>query len=129
VRLETGLKSAVMVVCRGQVAAVFVDGKQWQFKDWPKFGGESYKDVTTILSKGARVSGEVAKVSDCSRTVKGYHVKYDDEKTDRAVADMNVEVLMIPRYKRHLDQAAVKRFWDTLIEYMKMRRMPIGRES
>ena len=59
------------------VVSVFVQGDDWEFKDWPK--GEN---VTTILQK-----------------VKGFHLKYQDLPTNPNVKKWNVKILEISRNK------------------------------
>jgi len=74
-----------------RVVAVFVLGPEWQFKDWPW-----HKPVDIFLN------------------VKGFHLKFDDQKVDANVKSWDVKVLNINKNKRYLDKTASLEFWQTL---------------
>jgi hypothetical protein len=76
-----------------RVVAVFVQGFDWEFSDWPK-----NESVTSILLK-----------------VKGFHLKYSDVPVPENVKKWNIKVLEIHRSKRHFDITVQNEFW-TLIE-------------
>ena len=64
-----------------RVVAVFVQGDDWEFKDWPRS-----ENPTTILQK-----------------VKGYYMKYNNNPTNKNIKKWNVDILEISRNKRHFD--------------------------
>lgn len=76
-----------------RVVAVFAQGKQWQFKDWP-FG---YGNPADIFTK-----------------VKGFHLKMSGIPLDPNVAKWSVTVIELDPHKRHLDRARLLAFWDEL---------------
>uniref|UniRef100_A0A803Q1A8 PHP n=1 Tax=Cannabis sativa TaxID=3483 RepID=A0A803Q1A8_CANSA len=68
-----------------RVVAVFVLGKDWQFKDWP------YKDHVEIFNK-----------------IKGFFMRFEDDSLESAktVKQWNVKIISISKNKRHQDRAA-----------------------
>ena len=79
-----------------RVVAVFVQGDDWEFKDWPKS-----ENVSTILQK-----------------VKGYYLKYKDNPLNNNIKKWNVEILEISRNKRHLDISLQNKFWNSLSDFL-----------
>ncbi|XP_058790580.1 parafibromin [Phymastichus coffea] len=79
-----------------RVVAVFVMGPQWQFKGWP-----FDENPVEIFSK-----------------VCAFHVKYDEMCLDANVARWAVTVIELSKTKRHLDRAAIMRFWEVLDKYL-----------
>ncbi|EDO27298.1 predicted protein, partial [Nematostella vectensis] len=45
---------------------------------------------------------------------RGFHLKYDDTKTDPNVQKWDVTILTINRNTRHLDKASINSFWTNL---------------
>ncbi|CAI5515818.1 unnamed protein product [Closterium sp. Naga37s-1] len=84
-----------------RVAAVFVLGKEWQFKGWP------FKDHVDILSK-----------------VMGVFVRFEDDSVESAatVNQWNCSILAISKYKRHQDRTAALTFWDRLDKFLAARK-------
>jgi len=82
-----------------RVAAVFVQGPTWQFKGWPH-----------LLPDGSPV--------DILTKIKGFHVRYDDMKTDANVMKWDVMVLTFNRNRRHMDRATVLKFWEALEKFL-----------
>ncbi|KAG6482125.1 hypothetical protein ZIOFF_058756 [Zingiber officinale] len=68
-----------------RVVAVFVLGKEWQFKDWP------FKDHVEIFNK-----------------IIGFYVRFEDDSVESAktVKQWNVKIISISKHKRHQDRAA-----------------------
>lgn len=83
-----------------RVVAVFVQGDDWEFKDWPKL-----ETPTSILLK-----------------VKGFHLKYKDLPINENVKKWNVNVLEISRSKRHFDVSVQNEFWTILEEFLSQPR-------
>ena len=79
-----------------RVVAVFVQGDDWEFNDWPKS-----ENVTTILQK-----------------VKGYYMKYNNNPTNKNIKKWNVQTLEISRNKRHFDVSIQNKFWSSLSEFL-----------
>ena len=79
-----------------RVVAVFVQGDDWEFKDWPKS-----ESVSTILQK-----------------VKGYYLKYKDNPLNNNIKKWNVEILEISRNKRHFDLSLQNKFWNLLSDFL-----------
>lgn len=78
------------------MVAVFVQGNDWEFTDWPK-----EENVTSILLK-----------------VKGFHIKYSDTKPNDNIKNWNVKVLEIYRNKRHFDGSVQNEFWTQLDQFL-----------
>jgi hypothetical protein len=75
------------------VIAVFAQGQEWQFKQYPKdWGG-----VAGIFSH-----------------TKGFYMHYEDEKVPKTVATWNVKALSVNKLKRHHDGTAARKFWDDI---------------
>ncbi|KAF3325183.1 parafibromin [Carex littledalei] len=83
-----------------RVVAVFVLGKEWQFKDWP------YKDHVEIFNK-----------------LLGFFMRFEDDSVESAkvVKQWNVKIISISKNKRHQDRAAALEVWDRLEEFMRSR--------
>ncbi|KAL3505944.1 hypothetical protein ACH5RR_031326 [Cinchona calisaya] len=83
-----------------RVVAVFVLGKEWQFKDWP------FKDHIEIFNK-----------------VLGFYLRFEDDSVESAkyVKQWNVKIISISKNKRHQDRAAALEVWDRLEEFMRSR--------
>jgi hypothetical protein len=79
-----------------RVVAVFVQGFDWEFSDWPK-----NESVTSILLK-----------------VKGFHLKYSDQPASDNVKKWNVKILEIHRIKRHFDVSVQNEFWTLMEEFL-----------
>lgn len=75
-----------------RVVAVFVMGQAWQFKGWPNEG----KPVE-ILSR-----------------IAGFHLKMVEESLEKNISNWAVTVIQLSRTKRHLDRAALLKFWEGL---------------
>lgn len=84
-----------------RVVAVFVLGKEWQFKDWP------FKDHAEIFNK-----------------ILGFYIRFEDDSVESAksVRQWNVKIISISKHKRHQDKPAAMEIWDKLDEYMRARR-------
>nr|GMD83702.1 protein CDC73 homolog [Ipomoea batatas] len=83
-----------------RVVAVFVLGKEWQFKDWP------FKDHVEIFNK-----------------VIGFYLRFEDDSVESAktVKQWNVKIISVSKNKRHQDRAAALEVWDKLEEFMRSR--------
>ena len=79
-----------------RVVAVFVQGDDWEFKDWPKS-----ENVSTILQK-----------------VKGYYLTYEDIPKNNNIKKWNVQPLEIYRNKRYCDGSLQNKFWNSLSEFL-----------
>ncbi|KAL0376642.1 UNVERIFIED_CONTAM: protein CDC73 [Sesamum calycinum] len=85
-----------------RVVAVFVLGKEWQFKDWP------FKDHVEIFNKSPiwRPLREVT-VWPTSDVFLGLHAFEDDSvESAKTVKQWNVKIISISKNKRHQDRAA-----------------------
>ncbi|KVH92461.1 protein CDC73 homolog isoform X1 [Cynara cardunculus var. scolymus] len=84
----------------GRVVAVFVLGKEWQFKDWP------FKDHVEIFNK-----------------ILGFYMRFEDDSVESAkiVKQWNVKIISISKNKRHQDRAAALDVWDRLEEFVRSR--------
>lgn len=79
-----------------RVVAVFVQGNDWEFTDWPK-----NETVTSILLK-----------------VKGIHIKYSDTLLNENIKNWNIKVLEINRHKRHFDGSVQNEFWNQMEQFL-----------
>ncbi|XP_062212026.1 protein CDC73 homolog [Phragmites australis] len=84
----------------GRVVAVFVLGKEWQFKDWP------FKDHVEIFNR-----------------VIGFYVRFEDDSVEAAkvAKQWNVKIISISKNKRHQDRTAALEVWERLEEFMRAR--------
>ncbi|KAH8938578.1 hypothetical protein BDL97_16G091600 [Sphagnum fallax] len=85
-----------------RVVAVFVLGKDWQFKDWP------FKDHVEIFIK-----------------LMGVFLRFEDDSVESAKAAMqwNVKIISLSKHKRHKDKTAVLEFWDGLDASIRSRKL------
>ncbi|TKY71140.1 CDC73-like protein [Spatholobus suberectus] len=83
-----------------RVVAVFVLGKEWQFKEWP------FKDHVEIFNK-----------------IIGFYMRFEDDSLESAknVKQWNVKIISISKNKRHQDRAAALEVWDRLEEFVRSR--------
>ncbi|QCD91816.1 protein CDC73 homolog [Vigna unguiculata] len=83
-----------------RVVAVFVLGKEWQFKDWP------FKDHVEIFNK-----------------IIGFYMRFEDDSLESAknVKQWNVKIISISKNKRHQDRAAALDVWERLEEFARAR--------
>lgn len=83
-----------------RVVAVFVLGKEWQFKEWP------FKDHVEIFNK-----------------IIGFYIRFEDDSVESAkiVKQWNVKIISISKNKRHQDRAAALEVWDRLEEFVQSR--------
>ncbi|KAL3507894.1 hypothetical protein ACH5RR_033276 [Cinchona calisaya] len=83
-----------------RVVAIFVLGKEWQFKDWP------FKDHVEIFNK-----------------ILGFYLRFEDDSVESAkyVKQLNVKIISISKNKRHQDRAAALEVWERLEEFMRSR--------
>ncbi|KAE9612831.1 hypothetical protein Lal_00027667 [Lupinus albus] len=83
-----------------RVVAVFVLGKEWQFKEWP------FKDHVEIFNK-----------------ITGFFMRFEDDSLESAknVKQWNVKIISISKNKRHQDRAAALEVWDRLEEFVRSR--------
>ncbi|PSR92738.1 hypothetical protein CEY00_Acc27337 [Actinidia chinensis var. chinensis] len=83
-----------------RVVAVFVLGKEWQFKEWP------FQDHVEIFNK-----------------ILGFYMRFEDDSVESAknVKQWNVKIISISKNKRHQDRAAALEVWDRLEEFMRSR--------
>jgi len=81
------------------VVAIFVQGPEWQFKQWP------FDSPATIFSR-----------------FKGFYVHFDDEKVAENVLKWNVKRLPIHKTKRHLDVSAAEKFWSEVLGVVSARQ-------
>lgn len=79
-----------------RVVALFAQGQEWQFKDWP-----SKESIVDIFLK-----------------VRGYYLTFADVAVPPNVQKWNVKVLQVSRTLRHADQSVKKEFWDDLKEFL-----------
>eukprot|EP00271_Cylindrocystis_brebissonii_P014152 TRINITY_DN35406_c0_g1_i1.p1 TRINITY_DN35406_c0_g1~~TRINITY_DN35406_c0_g1_i1.p1 ORF type:complete len:528 (+),score=117.08 TRINITY_DN35406_c0_g1_i1:615-2198(+) len=86
-----------------RVVAVFVLGKEWQFKDWP------FKDYVEVLGK-----------------LQGAFVRFEDSVSasdaTSAVRHWNVVFVTLSKHKRHQDRTAARAFWDKLDTFLSAKK-------
>jgi parafibromin len=83
-----------------RVIAVFVQGVEWEFKDWPKS-----ETIISILLK-----------------IKGFYLKYHDSPLNENCRKWNVKILEIHRNKRHFDGSVNNEFWSAMEEFLNLPR-------
>lgn len=82
-----------------RVVAVFVQGPAWQFKGWP-----------WLLQDGSPV--------DIFSRIQAFHIKFVEQRMEPNVGKWNVHVITLSETKRHMDRAALLKFWEVLDRYM-----------
>lgn len=83
-----------------RIVAVFVQGSDWEFSDWPK-----NENITSILLK-----------------IRGFHLKYTDLPTNENIKKWNVKLLEVNRFKRHFDVSIQNEFWNILESFLNQPR-------
>eukprot|EP00127_Corallochytrium_limacisporum_P001327 Clim_evm17s51 gene=Clim_evmTU17s51 len=81
------------------VVAVFIAGPEWQFREWP-----------------------MASIAQIFQMMLGVYVHYNDEKVPEHIKQWNVQTVSVSQSRRHLDQPAVRRFWELMMNFMVMKR-------
>jgi hypothetical protein len=79
-----------------RVVAIFVNGHNYEFKDWPK--GET---IVSILLK-----------------VKGFFLKYSDFSFPSNIMKWNVKKIDINRTRRHLDVSVQNDIWKIIEDFL-----------
>ena len=87
-----------------RVVAVFVSGKEWQFKDWPFKGAEEGDLVETF------------------NRVRGFYAKYDVDTPAEVIKKWNVRNLIFQKNVRHGDRAQFEAFWDEVDKHLELKR-------
>lgn len=80
-----------------RVVACFVQGQQWQFRDWKLGDGNP---------------------SEIFNRIKGFHLKISGMPSDPNISKWSVTVVELDHNKRHLDKARLLALWDELDKYM-----------
>lgn len=85
-----------------RVVAIFVLGKDWQFKGWP------FSDRVEIFNK-----------------FMGVFLRFEDDSVESAkqVMQWNVKIINLSKHKRHQDKTAVLNFWQGLDSYIQSRKL------
>mgnify|MGYP001199273961 CR=1 FL=1 len=87
-----------------RVVAVFVSGKEWQFKDWPFPGADEGDLVSTFAN------------------VRGFYAQYDTDKPAEIIKTWNVKTLRFQKNVRHGDRAQFEAFWEEVDNHLQLRR-------
>jgi len=82
-----------------RVVAVFVAGKEWQFKDW------KWSNPAELFQQ-----------------VLGVHLTFQGKTVEPAVESWNCKVLKVSEVNRHLDVAARNNFWGYLDDFIKQKK-------
>ena len=80
-----------------RVVAVFINGHEWQFKDW-KCGTQKRELFTRV---------------------RAYYLYYNGTKVPPTIESWNVLKLELPRYKRHQDINVYNLFWTDFEQFLK----------
>ena len=80
-----------------RVVAVFVNGQDWQFKEW--------KNSDTKRELFARV--------------RGYYIHYANTQIPPAINTWNIKRLELQRHKRHHDMTTRNNFWSDLEDFLR----------
>lgn len=80
-----------------RVVAVFVNGNDWQFRDW-KFGNQKRE----LFAR-----------------VRAYYIHFEGTRPPPSISGWKVVRFTIPRYKRHNDQSIQTQFWQDLEGFLK----------
>lgn len=85
-----------------RVVAIFVLGKDWQFKGWP------FSDRVEIFNK-----------------FMGIFLRFEDDSVESAkqVMQWNVKIINLSKHKRHQDKTAVLNFWQGLDSHIQSRKL------
>jgi hypothetical protein len=80
-----------------RVCAVFVNGHEWQFKEWKC--GQQKRELFT--------------------RVRAYYLYYNGTKVPATIENWNCMKLELPRYKRHQDVNVINQFWTDFEMFLK----------
>jgi len=83
-----------------RVVAVFVNGQDWQFRDWKN--GDLKRELFA--------------------RVRGYYMGFVGAKSPPQVHQWNLMKLELPRYKRHHDVNVQNQFWFDFEQFLKRER-------
>ena len=86
-----------------RVAAVFVLGAKWQFKDWP-FRGVEDGDLVDTFTK-----------------IRGFYARFDSDPEVDIMKTWNIRTLNMSKTNRHGDRAAFEAFWDELDKHLALK--------
>merc|ERR1712244_105920 len=81
-----------------RIAAIFVIGKTWQFKQWIA----GFKKPEKIFSKTC-----------------GFYMHFDDDPPSGPVQNWRVHYLPIRRNQRHEDARIAQKFWKALYDHLR----------
>ena len=91
-----------------RVVAVFVSGKEWQFKDWP-FRGADDGDLVDTFQK-----------------IRGFYATYDTEAPVDIIKTWNVQVLRFQKNVRHGDRAQFEALWGEIDKHLEIRQSKLA---
>jgi len=80
-----------------RVVGVFVNGNEWQFKDWP----------------------HDKKLLELFLRVRGFFLHYQDQILPDMCKKWNIKILNLQRNKRHQDISVQNEFWNDLESFLK----------
>lgn len=84
-----------------RVVAVFVNGQEWQFKDWVE-AMDGKKRYTELFLR-----------------VRGYYLHFHDQAVPEFVARLNIKPLVLQRNKRHQDVTVFTEVWTDLEHFLR----------
>ena len=97
-----------------KVVAIFTHGADWQFKGWRWGRAAGRPDITPV------------EVFDRTR---GFFLHYEDEPVPPSVRRWRVDALGVSRSQRHLDTGLVARFWQTVDEFVSLKKPFLMRDT
>jgi len=83
-----------------RIVAVFVNGQEWQFKDWQDKLGGAKRYVELFLR------------------VRGYFLHFTDQAPSEQIGKWNIKLLPLHRNKRHQDVTVYNEFWTDLEAFL-----------
>ena len=83
-----------------RIVAVFVNGQEWQFKDWIDKLGPGKRYVELFLR------------------VRGYYLHFSDQARPEAIGKWNIKLLPLHRNKRHMDVTVYNELWGDLEKFV-----------
>eukprot|EP00850_Spirogloea_muscicola_P018388 SM000168S02587 [mRNA] locus=s168:51086:54004:- [translate_table: standard] len=105
-----------------RVVAVFVLGKEWQFKDWPR---DIFAESATVHVRGT--ASQPPTPPEIFSKILGVYVRFDEDSLEAAkmVKQWNVKIISLSKHKRHQDRTAVLNFWESLDNALRTSRSPL----
>lgn len=107
-----------------KITAVFLNGKKWQFKNWPqelKQPSESEVKHNKHVNNRNKKDGE-KEIATIFARILGIYVYFDDTKVNKDIKDWNILKIKLKRQRRNLDQIQSHRIWEAITNFISSKK-------